>query len=126
MGQDWFCWLAKIPRGYMMFCPKCGSLLKSKKIGAKAVKYCECGFKEKGAEPEIMSSGKKADPDEVRFDVVEVDDSEKIHPIDSEEVCPKCENKGAYFWMAQTRGADEPETKFLKCTKCRHIWRDYN
>lgn len=40
--------------------------------------------------------------------------------------CPKCHNKKAYYWTAQTRAADEPETKFLKCQKCGHTWRDYS
>jgi DNA-directed RNA polymerase subunit M len=31
----------------------------------------------------------------------------------------------AYFWTQQTRGADEPETRFFKCTKCSHTWREY-
>ena len=40
-------------------------------------------------------------------------------------VCAKCGNKEAYFWTAQTRAADEAETKFFKCTKCKHTWREY-
>ena len=45
-------------------------------------------------------------------------------PIGEAE-CPKCENKEAYFWMEQTRGADEPETQFYRCTKCANTWRVY-
>ena len=41
------------------------------------------------------------------------------------ETCPKCGNKEAYFWTSQTRSADEAETKFFKCTKCKHTWREY-
>ena len=40
-------------------------------------------------------------------------------------VCPKCANKEAYFWTSQTRAGDEAETRFFKCTKCRHTWREY-
>ncbi|MBI2112883.1 transcription factor S, partial [Candidatus Woesearchaeota archaeon] len=25
----------------------------------------------------------------------------------------------------QTRGADEPETRFFRCTKCNYTWREY-
>ncbi|MBI2108536.1 transcription factor S, partial [Candidatus Woesearchaeota archaeon] len=32
----------------------------------------------------------------------------------------------AYFWLVQTRAGDEPETKFLRCEKCSHTWRDYD
>ncbi|MEK6946569.1 MAG: transcription factor S, partial [Nanoarchaeota archaeon] len=35
-------------------------------------------------------------------------------------------HKTAYFWLVQTRAGDEPETKFLKCEKCGHTWRDYD
>ena len=40
--------------------------------------------------------------------------------------CPKCGHKKAFFWLIQTRASDEPETKFMKCEKCKHIWRDYS
>jgi len=113
MGQDWFCRPAKIPEGDIMFCPKCGSLLKSKKIGQKTLKYCECGFKEKGAEPEIMSSDKQTDPDEVRFDVVEQDDSERIHPIDSEAVCPNAKTKELISGWSRPEGLMSQKQSFL-------------
>ena len=40
--------------------------------------------------------------------------------------CDKCGHNMAYFWLVQTRAGDEPETKFLKCEKCGHTWRDYD
>jgi DNA-directed RNA polymerase subunit M len=39
--------------------------------------------------------------------------------------CPECEHNEAYYWTQQTRSADEPETRFFKCTKCSHTWREY-
>jgi len=27
--------------------------------------------------------------------------------------------------MIQTRAADEPPTRFYRCTKCGHTWREY-
>jgi len=41
------------------------------------------------------------------------------------EKCKKCGNDKAYFWTSQTRAGDEAETKFFKCTKCNHTWREY-
>jgi DNA-directed RNA polymerase subunit M len=41
-------------------------------------------------------------------------------------ICEKCGNNAAYFWTQQTRAADEPETRFFKCTKCKHTWREYS
>jgi transcription factor S len=39
--------------------------------------------------------------------------------------CPECKHKKSYFWTQQTRAADENETKFYKCVKCKHTWRVY-
>ena len=105
-----------------MFCPKCGSLLLPKKIDGKKVMACSSYSyvsKDHGKSKIIEKTAK-----EKEIDVVEGDDSKHL-PITKVE-CPKCGNKKAYYWLVQTRAGDEPETKFLKCTKCKHIWRDYN
>ena len=39
--------------------------------------------------------------------------------------CEKCHGKEGVWWSFQTRSADEPETRFYKCTKCNYTWRDY-
>ena len=39
-------------------------------------------------------------------------------------MCPKCSNNEAYWMMQQTRGADEPETRFYICVRCEHRWRE--
>ena len=45
----------------------------------------------------------------------------------TEKECPKCGNDKAYWWLIQTRSADEPPTQFFRCTKdkCKHTWREY-
>jgi len=40
--------------------------------------------------------------------------------------CKKCGHDEAYFWTSQTRAGDEAETRFFRCTKCRHTWREYH
>lgn len=47
------------------------------------------------------------------------------HPV-TNEVCPKCGHSKAHFWVKQTRAADEAPTRFYKCTKCEHTWREYD
>jgi DNA-directed RNA polymerase subunit M len=42
-----------------------------------------------------------------------------------DKACPQCEHSKAYFWLQQTRAADEPPTQFFRCTKCKHVWREY-
>ena len=39
--------------------------------------------------------------------------------------CPKCGHDEAYYKIIQTRRADEPPTRIYKCTKCGHVWREY-
>ncbi len=106
-----------------MFCPKCGSLLVPKKVDGKRVMACpRCSYVNKELqEAKIVEKAKNTKD----IDIVESDESSKSLPVMDAE-CPKCENKKAYYWLLQTRAGDEPETKFLKCTKCGHVWRDYS
>jgi len=105
-----------------MFCPKCGSIMVPKKEKEKSFLACTgCGFVNKSKEKiELKETIKKKSPD------IEIasEDEETLPITDSE--CPKCKNSKAYYWLVQTRAGDEPETKFLKCTKCKHTWRDYS
>ncbi len=57
-------------------------------------------------------------------DVAVVEQKVATLPTTQEE-CPKCGHNEAYWVLRQTRGADEPETRILQCTKCGHKWREY-
>ncbi len=104
-----------------MFCPECGSILRPKDKGGKRVLFCNCGFtknldQESSTElKENLGKGKK----------IEVIEAVETHPK-VKVSCEKCANKVAYYWTMQTRGADEPETRFFKCTKCNYTWREYS
>ena len=56
--------------------------------------------------------------------VVEKKQNFEVLP-ETEAECPKCGNKKAFWWMLQTRAGDEPATRFYRCTKCKHTWREY-
>lgn len=100
-----------------MFCPKCGSMLLPGK--EKGEVSCSCGYTNKGnLELKEKPKNKKED--------VKITTSNDDNLPKTKAECPKCKNEEAYFWMIQTRAGDEPETKFLKCTKCKHTWRDYS
>jgi len=105
-----------------MFCPKCGSVLLPRKEGSKKVLVCSCGYKSSNVEKTKITETliKK----EMEVEVIDKD-KENILPKTKEE-CENCGNKEAVYWTVQTRAGDEPETKFLRCTKCEHTWRDYN
>ncbi|MFT4283020.1 MAG: transcription factor S [Candidatus Woesearchaeota archaeon] len=99
-----------------MFCPKCSAILLPKEGGS----VCKCGYSDKkGLKLEEKAKNQKKEVE------VTVDDADQKLPVTDID-CPKCSNDKAYFWLVQTRAGDEPETKFLKCTKCKHTFRDYS
>lgn len=103
----------------MEFCPKCGALLINKRKNAGCPR---CNYSSKS--PVALKTSEKME-EKKQIPVVKDKDSE-IHPIiELEKPCEKCKNKKAYFWTLQTRSSDEAETKFFKCTKCEHTWREY-
>ena len=104
-----------------MFCPKCGSILKPKKKQGKNVLVCSCGYGAKdSASLQIRETMQKAP----QIEVAQKESYVSLPKTDAE--CPKCQNKEAYYWLLQTRAGDEPETKFLRCTKCNYTWREYD
>ena len=103
----------------MLFCPKCGSILKPTETKKGRVMKCSnCGYISKEKEAKIteqITEKKKIEIIEKKEEVLSK----------TKEICPKCKNTEAYYWLVQTRAGDEAATKFYKCTKCGHVWRDY-
>jgi DNA-directed RNA polymerase subunit M len=69
----------------------------------------------------IETEMKESVPAQKRIEIIE---NVEINPKIKTR-CEKCGNTVAYYWTQQTRGADEPETRFFKCTKCSYTWREY-
>jgi len=107
----------------MDFCKKCGSIMVAKEVKKKVILVCRsCNFKLKKYKPlEIQESITKTP---LESDIVVIEKDEELLPKTKAE-CPKCENKEAFWWLQQTRSADEAPTAFFRCTKCRHSWREY-
>ena len=109
----------------MEFCPKCGGMFVPKKEEGEEVKLV------------CHNCGHTANPDEVKgYKLVSKTKTEDAEPtvLEGKEQatlpttktkCPKCSHNKAYWWMSQTRGADEPTTRFYKCIECNHTWREY-
>jgi len=107
----------------MKFCPKCGSTMKPERKGGRVKFICtSCGYVEEPAEQIVISSVASRSQKEIIISNSNID----VSALPKTRVeCPKCGNNEAYWWMIQTRSADEPPTTFYKCTKCGHTWRDY-
>jgi len=97
----------------MEFCPKCGSVI----IGKNCAR---CDYT---ADKAVKIESSQTIIPKKEIAVVNEGDNE-VFPIVT-ILCSKCNNKEAYFWTKQTRSGDEAETKFFKCTKCKHTWRVY-
>ncbi|MFA5174201.1 MAG: transcription factor S [Candidatus Pacearchaeota archaeon] len=102
----------------MEFCPKCGCVLVEKK---KNFGCPRCNYNAK-TKVKLESSEKITIKPEIG---VVSDKDTDVFPIINAQ-CPKCTNKEAYFWTSQTRSGDEAETRFFRCTKCKHTWREYH
>ena len=100
----------------MEFCPKCGCVLVEKNKGFSCPR---CGYKSK-SKVKIETSEKIESKPEIKV----LKNKEDVFPV-ANAICPKCQSKEAYFWTSQTRSGDETETRFFKCVKCKHIWREY-
>ena len=106
----------------MDFCPKCESRLKKNKDGSL---YCpKCKFVKEGTG---KVQAKKSEEVNSEFLVMDESDLSKAKGLESTVKidCEKCHNTEGVWGTFQTRSADEPETKFYRCTKCNHTWRDY-
>lgn len=99
-----------------MFCPNCKSLLFPKDGVLRCTK---CGYsKESGKRESCMTKQRDRESPPV------LEETHGTLPTTDAE-CPKCGNKKAYWVLRQTRAADEPETRIMRCTKCSHSWREY-
>jgi len=104
-----------------LFCSICGSILIPKKKDRTTIMTCSCGYREKNKESLLITE----EIQETKTDKIEVIDNKvEVLPKTKEE-CPKCKHMEAYYWLVQTRAADEAATRFFRCTKCSHTWRSY-
>jgi len=108
----------------MEFCDKCDNLLIAEKHASKlryVCKKCKKVFRKKATSTQISETMKSK---EKKVQVFKEEDIFMGYPK-TKTICPNCDNTEAYWYMQQTRGGDEPPTRFYCCTKCQHKWREY-
>jgi transcription factor S len=106
----------------MIFCDKCGSIMVPKKEKDKKIMICSsCNFIDKNSESKKL---KETIPQSKEIDILLPDEEKTLPEIEIE--CQNCKFNKAVYWLVQTRSGDEAETKFYKCLKCKHTWREYD
>jgi len=102
----------------MRFCKECGSMMQVK----DRKWYCaRCNVFQDSKEGE----GKIITKEEKKEKFLELEDDVQTLPTTRAE-CPECKHMEAEWWLLQTRKADESETRFFRCTRCKHTWREYS
>lgn len=100
-----------------MFCPKCKCLMYPKDDSFVCKK---CGYsKKKGRKSDVVVTEKRGK----EMAVLDGKKDNDVRPKTKGITCPKCGHNEAYWEIRQMRAADEPESRFYTCTKCRHRWR---
>jgi len=89
--------------------------------GKKGSECSSCGHSDKAQDSTLKLSEKGKISNEIP--IIEKSEDDMLPKMKT--ICNKCQNDEAYYWHIQTRAADEPETRFNRCTKCKHTWRSY-
>lgn len=107
----------------MQFCDDCGSMMRAED-GEMVCTECDASV-EKDPDLAATYTTTEAQTDD---DVIETDEETTFEgkPRTQDVTCDSCGNGEAWYAFLQTASADEPPTRFLKCTDCGHRWREYN
>ncbi len=106
-----------------MFCPTHKVLMRPV-AGVLTCPNPDCGKTKTAKAGELVVKGPAAD-DEKKSVMVDAKDKLDLLPTTEEYACDKCGGRKAYYYMRQTRSADEATTRFLECTDCGFKWREY-
>ncbi|KAG2535794.1 DNA-directed RNA polymerase I subunit RPA12-like [Panicum virgatum] len=103
-----------------LFCGVCGTLLTFDSVHSASCPLC--GFKRKAKEIEGKETRYTVTAEDIRREL-KMDLLDEVLVVQRPVVtrsCPKCNHSKAEYHSIQTRSADEGETVFYECTKCRY------
>ncbi len=111
----------------MKFCDECGSMITPKKVDGKIIMVCpKCGEgKELAKKDQMLKQEMKREKKET---MVVIENPDEINTMPTKKMrCSKCAIVvDTQYWAVQTRSGDEAATRFYRCTKCKHTWREYD
>ncbi|XP_072991313.1 DNA-directed RNA polymerase I subunit RPA12-like [Typha latifolia] len=111
-----------------LFCGMCGTLL-SLKSSMHFVSCPLCGFKRSAREIEGKETWYTITAEDIRRELrlepfVIMEDApihdDVVQRATVNESCPQCHNPQLEYYTKQLRSADEGQTVFYECPKCRH------
>ena len=109
----------------MQFCDECGSMMKSmeSKMVCTNDDCQDTSEKDEEKAAEFVSTEEQADSE-----VIETSEDANFEgkPTAEDVTCDECDNGEAWYTIKQTASADEPPTRFFKCTECGNRWREYS
>ncbi len=110
------------------FCPRCGSVMVPQLRDGKKVLVCpKCGYVEEAEDVDYTFVNKAQRSPKDMIIVVDANEPPPTAVVLKGKIrCPRCGHDEVYFWMQQTRSADEPPTRFYRCAKCGYSWREYD
>lgn len=106
----------------MQFCPECGSMMRA--VEGEMV-CASCGHTE--PKDEELAEAFVSTEEQDDSDVIETEEGLNFEGKPKAQTeCPECGNDEAWYTIKQTGSADEPPTRFFKCTECGERWREYS
>ncbi|GFN97474.1 DNA-directed RNA polymerase subunit [Plakobranchus ocellatus] len=117
----------------LQFCPMCGSVLPAPGLTSDNVPCSRCPFRRNIQEyhdvveefeihyctPKSKKKKKKRDMEEAHNVKTENSKETEFQGPTVERQCPRCSHDTMFYTTRQTRSADEGQTVFYTCAKCR-------
>jgi DNA-directed RNA polymerase subunit M len=106
----------------MQFCDECGSMMHA---DDGEMVCSSCGARV--PKDEELAAQYTSTEEQTHDDVIESEEGADFEGKPTANVvCEQCGNDEAWYTIKQTASADEPPTRFFKCTECGKRWRGYS